>query len=163
LRHQPDAIHAFDTRNSTDSQRFAASFSARSHRSPAAMPRIGSRSRKISSFQPSRPSQSYKATAWALFWLEWLRKMRDMKLPRRSYRPRAKRKDAAGDCHDAARSQRVDVAASRSCCIARKYRSQCLLWVKLRTRLPASYVRFDRLRTLRLSREVFGFVSRGDA
>jgi hypothetical protein len=34
---------------------------------------------------------------------------------------------------------------------------------KLRTRLPAFYVRFDRLRTLRLSREVFGFVSRGDA
>ena len=47
------------------------------------MPRCGSRSRKISSFQPLVASQSRKATASALFSLEWLKKIRDT--PRLSF------------------------------------------------------------------------------
>jgi hypothetical protein len=75
LMHQRDAIHALLMRNSTASQRRAASLRARSHRSPAAIPRSGSRSRKRS-FQPSTTSQSRSAIAWALSMLEWLMKMR---------------------------------------------------------------------------------------
>ena len=92
---------ARETRNSTASQREAASLSARSHRSPAAMPRSGSTSRKTSS-QPSRFNQSRSATASALFSLEWLRKMRDTTTAPKDSAP-GKRKDAGGDCHDAAR------------------------------------------------------------
>jgi hypothetical protein len=56
--------------------------SARSQRSPAAIPRCGSRSRKTSS-KPCAASQSASALASALFLLEWLRKMRDMLQNRR--------------------------------------------------------------------------------
>ena len=52
-------------RNSTASHRRAASLSARSQRSPAAMPRSGSRSRDRS-FQPSPTSQSRSAMAGAI-------------------------------------------------------------------------------------------------
>ena len=83
FRHQLEPSHAFETRNSTASQRSAASLSERSQRAPAAMPRCGSRSRKISSFQPLLASQSRKATASALFSLEWLRKIRDTPRPSR--------------------------------------------------------------------------------
>jgi hypothetical protein len=70
-RHQRESSQARETRNSTAWQREAASFSARSQRSPALMPRSGSRSRKTSS-QPSAASQSRIATASVSFALEWL-------------------------------------------------------------------------------------------
>ena len=68
---------AFETRNNTASQRLAASMSARSQRSPAAMPaadrdrgkfRLSSRCSRANR-EAQRPS--------ALFVLEWLKKMRD--------------------------------------------------------------------------------------
>jgi hypothetical protein len=75
--HQSDASHARDTRNNTASHRNAAWLSDRSQRSPAAMPRSGSVSRKTSS-QPCASSQSRSATALSLFLLEWLKNIRDI-------------------------------------------------------------------------------------
>ena len=77
--HHFEASQSSDTRNSTASQRVAASSSARAQRWPAAMPRSGSRSRKMSSspLQPSRMSQSRSASAQSSFLLEWLMNSRD--------------------------------------------------------------------------------------
>src|ERR1700722_9142389 len=77
LMHQREPSQLREIRNSTASQRDAASLRARSQRSPATMPRPGSRSRKTS-FQPSPASQSRIATASALLSLEWLKNKRDI-------------------------------------------------------------------------------------
>lgn len=78
-RHHVEASHSSETINKTASQRVAASAKACCHLWPAAMPRSGSRSRKMSSgrLQPSVTSQSRKAMAQSSLRLEWLMKTRD--------------------------------------------------------------------------------------
>jgi len=78
--HHAEPSHALLIRNSTASHRCAASLSARSQRSPAAIPRSGSRSRNRSS-QPSPTSQSRSAMAGALSVEECEMNIRDTGMP----------------------------------------------------------------------------------
>src|SRR5262245_11251868 len=81
--HHFEVIQTSDTRNSTASHRVAASSSARAQRWPAAMPRSGSRSRKMSCspLQPSRISHACSASAQSSLRLEWLMNRRDKATP----------------------------------------------------------------------------------
>src|SRR5262245_43788987 len=77
--HHFELTQASETRKRTASQRVTASENALAQRSPAAMPRDGSRSRKMSSspLQPFSTSQSRMAIAQSSFLLEWEMNRRD--------------------------------------------------------------------------------------
>jgi hypothetical protein len=124
--------HAFDTRNSTASQRFAASLSTRCYRSPAATLWVEIEENLVFPTVTRQPVA--QGDGLGLFALGWLKKMRDTITAPKELSPRASVKDPGSGCRDAARQtsgpcfQSFQKFLNRSGAIS-VYRTVCMIFL----------------------------------